>query len=72
MSYSNTISFLGKCLMKVRLNMCHTSCLTERPHVSISHGDKLKQRSSDLDNSFKLHYSSGGEFEVGLLLRGLY
>ena len=65
--------------MKVQLNICHTSCLryqpTERPHVSIIHGDKLKQTNSDLDNSFKLLNSFSGQFEVGLcieraLLRG--
>ena len=45
-----------------------------KDHVSISHGDKLKQRSTDLNNSFAVGYFIvvAGSLRLDYVLRGLY
>ena len=44
-----------------------------KDHVSISHGDKLKQRNSDLDHSFAVSYFVvAGSSRLDYVLRGLY
>ena len=44
-----------------------------KDHVSISHGDTLEQRSTDLENSSAVSYVvAAGSLRLDYVLRGLY
>ena len=53
--------------MKAQLNMCLTYQATERPHVSIIHGDKLNKGAVAYITVLR-YFRCSGQFEVGLYI----